>query len=560
LLPLLAFLELARRRAAPVVTAGAGIVAVLSRETAVLAVLSVLFVELSKRRWRDAVLTGIVPLAVLGGWLLHLRALPGAADGWPKQLGVPFAWVAAKLARMGHAGDSALAAADALAALAVLVTVLVVLPMLMRGWRRWGVLQTTLVGHAVLALFLADDVMGDLFAYARVLVPLPVLALVTAFDEEHPPRQRFVLVLPAVLMAASGLLVLVADTVPLVDRWRTPRAKEQRVAIDGADLVLTGPWQVVTRPWRCEGECGISLAPGSPPTSLVVSAAGGNPVSLARTGSRIATVAPDVRVVIPLVPAGDLLTLSSIGGGVAQLNPLGRAPRRPLEMSGQVLVVPTVAQAQGADGSSWGSRIELVNRSSDRRRLTLWLLASNADNSEPARLEVELDGFERWVVDEAMRSLFGRRGTGAVVITGEVDGVEGRSRMTHRRRNAEFGQDVRVVRASGPQPDPARIGPILDAGREGVRVNVVCVSLAPMSQTARVSVRSGDRVSRTELALRSFEVWQVNKVVETLGGNVTEPIMVEVELDDVVSASSGWGVVPVVSVVDRDGPWTLLVP
>lgn len=160
--------------------------ATLTRETMVAAALAAAVVELAEKRWRWAALYGLLPAAVYGGWRLFLSfRLGGALLEGSGNLGPPLGWVGAKVWHLTHggAGGMGMEVWGTLAILAGLGGAVVLV--------RHSLREATAAAYllfAALSLLLSSQVTVEAYAYARVLLPLPVLGLLAAAGSSYLAR------------------------------------------------------------------------------------------------------------------------------------------------------------------------------------------------------------------------------------------------------------------------------------------------------------------------------------------------------------------------------------
>jgi hypothetical protein len=177
----MAALWLHRRRRA----AGAAAVlaaATLVRETSLLVAAAIAFAELRERRYRAAATAFAAPLLAYAAWqgYLGLR-LVGASSRGVGLLTLPFSWVPRKVAALlsGQVGDPAL---ETLGFAALLVAFAALAAVLSR-FPRWTAAHALYAMFAALAAVLSFKVLVEAYAYARVLIALPFLALLLASGE-----------------------------------------------------------------------------------------------------------------------------------------------------------------------------------------------------------------------------------------------------------------------------------------------------------------------------------------------------------------------------------------
>jgi hypothetical protein len=180
------------------------VAATLIRETMVLVATGGAVAELFAGRRRAAALLAVVPGGVYGAWravvALHLEGSPLATGG---NLGVPFAWLATKLTSLARGGAGAVGMElwGVLAIVAGLGGAVV----LVRDPLRQAA-AAAFVLFALLSVGLASQVMVEAYAYARVLLPLPVLGLLVASGTRPLARLWFYFL--AAFQALVGLAMV----------------------------------------------------------------------------------------------------------------------------------------------------------------------------------------------------------------------------------------------------------------------------------------------------------------------------------------------------------------
>jgi hypothetical protein len=180
------------------------------RETSIIAAFAVAWAEVLQRRWRQAIAAVGAPITAFAAWQLYLRLhLAGVhEDRGTGALGLPFAWVPRKLEHLLETGLTAgrmevLGLIALAACLAALVRVAARCP-------RWSAAEATFVGFGALALVLSYAVYVEVYAHARVLLALPVLALVLAASESRRGARLLLAAVP-LAFALTGVPVLRAE-------------------------------------------------------------------------------------------------------------------------------------------------------------------------------------------------------------------------------------------------------------------------------------------------------------------------------------------------------------
>lgn len=180
--------------------------AVLARETSYLVALAIAFAELRRRRLGLASAFLIVPLAAFSAWQLNLdRLFHGSIFSGGGNFSVPFAWFAHKLATTFSSAHG-VRWGEAVGLVAILASCFAALLPLLRP-SALSAPEMTLVLFGVMGLFLSYAVYVEVWAYSRVLIVVPFLALLVAERQSHRWR-KWVLRSVPILYAVLGLMVV----------------------------------------------------------------------------------------------------------------------------------------------------------------------------------------------------------------------------------------------------------------------------------------------------------------------------------------------------------------
>jgi hypothetical protein len=219
LLVLALWLHSRERRGAFLIVAISSLV----KETNLIAAAATGLSDLRSRRYRRAALQLGVPVAAVVAWSIWVRTRPGfQAFDVNANFGVPFAWIPEKLSQSMDALE--------IMGLAGLLLAVIALAALLPSLREWTATTFTYAGMVIMALFLTRMVYIPIWwNYTRVLLPLPVLAVVLA-ERERVAYRRWLL--RAVPLAWGGI------GAALVYRWAA-----------GMALVLLAAWIL----WRRAG-------------------------------------------------------------------------------------------------------------------------------------------------------------------------------------------------------------------------------------------------------------------------------------------------------------------
>jgi hypothetical protein len=181
------------------------VLAVLTRETSIIAAAAVAFAELRKARVLAACLAGGVPLAAYLTWQAAVaRIVGGRFDPGYGNVGIPFAWLPAKLEQILRPGDPSWMELWGL--LAVLFSAAGLVVVLLQ-FKELDAPRLTFVGFATLGLFLSFNVYGEAFSYGRALVVLPALAPAIAAGFRTRLARAFLVAITA-FYALAGLVVV----------------------------------------------------------------------------------------------------------------------------------------------------------------------------------------------------------------------------------------------------------------------------------------------------------------------------------------------------------------
>lgn len=196
-----------RRGALPTVLAT---LATVARETFYLGAAALAIDAFRRGDRRGALRLALVPLAVFGAWKLFLRSRVGISiNVLRSNFGAPFAWLPTKAARVLAAG--ALGSAETWGFLAVLATFVAVGVVLLRDRER-DATWLLFVAFGCIAALASLNVYAEVYAYGRVLIATPFLALPIA-SRLRSAWERWTVRSVPILFAVSGLL-LVRDHLP----------------------------------------------------------------------------------------------------------------------------------------------------------------------------------------------------------------------------------------------------------------------------------------------------------------------------------------------------------
>ncbi|MGE5236858.1 MAG: hypothetical protein ACM3O7_10970 [Acidobacteriota bacterium] len=186
------------------VSVAAAALAVLVRETSLILCAGLALAAWRAGRRRMAVAFVGVPALLVGSWYARLVLVFGReVFAGSQNLAVPFSWLSGKIAQLGALP---LTSAEWAGTLAI---VMCIVALAAAVGSRTRAASWVLAGFCAMALVLGWRVYVDIWAYARVLCVIPVLALAAAAEEAGVRRSLLVAVTAA--WAVAGMLLLISS-------------------------------------------------------------------------------------------------------------------------------------------------------------------------------------------------------------------------------------------------------------------------------------------------------------------------------------------------------------
>ncbi|MFH1177597.1 MAG: hypothetical protein V1750_09345 [Acidobacteriota bacterium] len=187
------------------------VAATLARETSWLAALAIALAELRERRFRRAAAFALAPLAATGLWMGYLELVLPPHHHGIGVFGTPLLWLGRKWAALGATG--APVNRMEVFGLVAIAASLVSLAIVLARFRRWTPVEGAFAAFGLLGVFFSYDVYVEAYAYARVLIALPFLAILIAEREEIRWR-RWILRTVTIAYALVGWTVIRGELSP----------------------------------------------------------------------------------------------------------------------------------------------------------------------------------------------------------------------------------------------------------------------------------------------------------------------------------------------------------
>jgi len=257
--------------------------------------------------------------------------------------------------------------------------------------------------------------------------------------------------------------------------------------------------------------------------SLLVVEGGAGRVSRIRLGSGVVT---------PVVSG---LALSGVGAGMlppfSTFNGIAVGPSGALYVSGDLgvkvyrlfprtLYLPGAANVAGANASSWTTDLQVMNRGSVSALYTVELLVGGQANLAPVSVSFELSPGHAVRYANALDSLFGAEGAGALRITSVSGDVIASARTSNAGGEGAHGQyiagmDTATAAGAGQQRYLIQL-----QNDESARTNIGVVSACatPFQVFVRFFAADGTVLGDLWFEVEPFESLQINDVFSSFGG------------------------------------------
>jgi len=193
--------------------------------------------------------------------------------------------------------------------------------------------------------------------------------------------------------------------------------------------------------------------------------------------------------------------------------------------SAQTLVIPASANAEGVNQTRWRTDVEIKARGEAPASVTIGLLESRQDNSDPQTIERSIGVGESLRLSNLLETGFGFTGTAALRLTATQGGILATSRTYNDDPAGTYGQTVpAVVESDGlavgatanlillsRSPDPSA----------GFRSNIGFVNLVGSRTPIELDLYRADGalLGSQSLNLKAWEYRQLNDVFHLVGAD-----------------------------------------
>ncbi len=344
--------------------------------------------------------------------------------------------------------------------------------------------------------------------------------------------------------------------------WHRYRSCAVSRARAGERAVFSPEWQPRGGGWELRGTGRIAL-PARVTPAIARLCAGGETITVRRTGWPDVAVAPGRCAIVPLLPApGGEVVVSAPADAAALVPPIRILPLAALDGSAglaSAYMVPQAAHLPGLGGAAWRTDLVLFNPQPHPLAVTAQFLAMEKDNSTaPAATTTLAAGQVLDVVDVLSLPAFRPAAMGALLVRATAGGAPCTSaacdflvlsRTYNRAAGPGFWRSSEWLPGVAPAQalragERATFSHVTRSDAVGASVGVASWTDAPVRVEVRTVAAGGAVVERHDFELAPF-------------GHVHEPLAaavqngrVEVELLDPPPQAM---IVPYVSMVDRAG-------
>jgi hypothetical protein len=190
---------------------------------------------------------------------------------------------------------------------------------------------------------------------------------------------------------------------------------------------------------------------------------------------------------------------------------------------GEVFYLVASANVEGANQTVWRTDLQLKAQGTDDAVVTIELLATGADNSDPPSIQVNIDAGHSVRLGNLLETHFGFEGTAAIRLTVDHGEIAATSRTFNTAADGTYGQTVPAV-TDDEALEYGLEGTLIQLARSndpstGFRTNLGLVNLS--SESVRIEIdlfeANGTPAGSLDRTLKPFEHRQLNDVFRSTG-------------------------------------------
>lgn len=193
--------------------------------------------------------------------------------------------------------------------------------------------------------------------------------------------------------------------------------------------------------------------------------------------------------------------------------------------SAQTLFIPAAANAEGVNQTRWRTDLEIKARGETQASVTIGLLETRQDNSDPQTIETTIGAGESLRLSNLLDTEFGFTGTAALQLTATEGAILATSRTYNNDPAGTYGQTVSAV----AEDDGVAIGVtanliLLSRSPDpsmGFRTNIGFVNLVASRTLIELDLyrSDGTHLGMLSLNLKAYEHRQLNDVFQLAGAD-----------------------------------------
>jgi hypothetical protein len=190
---------------------------------------------------------------------------------------------------------------------------------------------------------------------------------------------------------------------------------------------------------------------------------------------------------------------------------------------GETLYLAASANVEGVNQTRWRTDLQLKAQGTDDAVVTIELLETGQNNSDPRSIEVTIEGGHSLRLGNLLDSEFGYIGTAAVRLSVVQGRIAATSRTFNTAADGTYGQTIPAV-AEENALEPGAEGTLIQLSRSsdpstGFRTNLGLVNLVGESVEIEIGLVAADGtpIGSLTCTLKPFEHRQLNDVFRTAG-------------------------------------------